>query len=416
MKLNFDRRTLYIISVLVLFLVIVLVVAFIIWGKPSESTINNVNQSGGAMVGLPTSGKGGSLVNSSQGTRGESINETATTGVGPSSIKGGGQLPRASVYAGVPTLAPKLNSLGELAYYDSSTGQFYKGSGNEKRLLADVAYLGVQNITWSPRGDKSILEFPDNSKIIYDFSNKKQYSLPKEMTDFSFSPDGGKIAGKFLGINPNDNWLVTVSADGSSLTALEPMGTNSDKVDVEWAPNNQVVALSRTGDPVGLFQQQVLLIGLHGENFKSLTVDGRGFAYKWSPDGNRVLYSVYSDRSNYKPVLWLVDGATDRVGLNKQEVRLNTWADKCTMADGYAYCAVPKNLPEGVGFSRQLALGLPDDVYRVDLQTGSVGLIASPLNSSGNSMSIASLTVSSDGQLYITDALSGNLYQLAIPK
>jgi Tol biopolymer transport system component len=241
--------------------------------------------------------------------------------------------------------------------------------------------------------------------VLYNFDKQKQYTLPKAMTEFSFAPDGQKIAGKYLDTNPANNWITTVNPDGSGLTGIEPMGENADKVQVNWAPNNQVVAFSRTGDPAGLFQQNVLLIGFHGENFRQLTVDGRGFDAQWTPDGSRLLYSVYSDRTDYKPMLYLADGSSDSVGANKQAVALNTWADKCTLEGGVAYCAVPKTLPQGAGFSRELAAGTPDYVYRVNLSTGGTTLVAEPLGQNGAGLTVNNITVSADGSwLYFTDA------------
>ncbi|MDZ4230139.1 MAG: hypothetical protein U1C53_03290, partial [Candidatus Veblenbacteria bacterium] len=104
------------------------------------------------------------------------------------------------------------------------------------------------------------------------------------------------------------------------------------------------------------------------------------------------------------------DATTDRVGQNKQALGLNTWADKCTFNSGAAYCAVPQGLPEGAGFTRALAQGLPDAIWRVDLATGGTALVAQPLNEQGQGISISTMTVSADGRyLYFTDAATGQL-------
>lgn len=300
-------------------------------------------------------------------------------------------------------------------FYDPSDGKFYQMQADGTRqALADVSYPSVQHVTWSPSGTDAILEFPDGAKVVYDFTQKKQFSLPRQMQEFSFSPDGGKIAGKFIGQTAADTWITTVNPDGSGLTGVEPMGDNADKVDIAWAPNNQVVALSRTGDAQGLFQQQVLLVGFHGENFSALNVNGRGFTYQWTPDGNRLLYSVYSDQTNYRPALYLVDAATDRVGANQQALNLATWADKCTMAGKVAYCAVPQNLPDGAAFSRDLVSSNPDFIYQVNLSTGSSTLLAQPVGVDGTALTANNLTVSSDGRtLYFTDN-AGQLHEVRL--
>jgi len=330
---------------------------------------------------------------------------------------GTGQFPEAAVVAdGGRTAAPALISGSALApvggagsgvrYYDQSTCQFYEVKPNgERNVLSQAKYCNVQNVVWSPNGENTVLEFPDGANVVYDLVTGKQYTLPKEMTEFSWSPSGQEIAGKYLSTNPADNWIVSVSANGSQLTPIEPMGENADKVHVEWSPNNQVVALSRTGEPSGLFTQQVLLIGFHGENFRSLQIEGRGFVPKWTPDGQQLLYSVYNDQTDYKPTLYLTSAATDNVGQNKVSLGLNTWADKCTFGAGVAYCAVPQGLPSGAGFTRSLAYGLPDTIWQIDLATGGTALIAQPIDEQGNPVGTSGLAVSADGRfLYFTDS------------
>ncbi len=306
--------------------------------------------------------------------------------------------------------APNLSS-GGVRYYNPNDCKFYEiTNGGSHKTLTNNSYCGVSNITWSPQGNQTILEFPDGANVIYDFVNKKQVTLPREMTEFSWSPDSSKIAGKFLDDNPADRWLVTIGSDGGGLTGIEPMGENADKVDVEWAPNNQVMALSRTGEPSGLFQQQVLLIGFNGENFKGLYINGRGFEPRWSPDGTRLLYSSFSDKTDYKPQLYLVDASVDRVGAHEQVINLKTWVDKCTLVTGFAYCAVPNELPDGVGFSRELAAQIPDTLWRIDLATGGTTILARPVNESGREITALNLQVSADSKfLYFTEGSSGRL-------
>lgn len=305
-----------------------------------------------------------------------------------------------------PVVNPAGAEGGSAVFYDARDGKFYEVSADgTRRQLSDTAYPSAQHVTWSRGQDKAILEFPDGANIVYDIKSQKQYTLPREMTEFSFAPDGSKIAGKFMAEQPADRWVVTVNADGSALTGVEPMGENADKVNVEWAANNQVVALSRTGQDQGLFNQQVLLVGFQGENFKGLNIEGRGFDPRWTPDGQKLLYSVYSDTTNYKPTLYLVDAATDSVGANKQALGLQTWADKCSFTQGAAYCAVPQSLPDGAGFVPELARGVSDYIWKVDLATGATTIVAQPVGENGTGLSATNLTVSGDGRfLYFTDA------------
>lgn len=412
---NLDRRKIIVIAVIVAVVGAIVWLTIIAFRKPvlPPQGNENVNQPSG----FPPISNG----NANVGVNGN-LNLPFVNGNTNGNVPVNGNQPVTTppvigspIAAGGQTAAPALTQSGILApsgstgsnarYYDSNDCKFYQLSENGTREpLGQATYCQVQTVTWAPSNSRAILEFPDGANILYDFAGQKQYTLPKDMTEFSFSPDGGKVVGKFLADNPADRWITSVNPDGSGLTPIEPMGENADKVQVAWSPNNQVVALSTTGEPAGLFQQEVLLIGFNGENFRSLRVDGRGFQAKWSGDGSRLLYSVYSDATNYRPGLWLTDGSTDRVGANTRQLSLATWADKCSVAGSEAFCAVPRDLPDGSGFSRELARGLPDDIYRVDLSGGATTLIAQPVGEGGIQLSATNLTLSADGRfLYFTD-------------
>lgn len=267
---------------------------------------------------------------------------------------------------------PTLNQNGDMRYYNAADGKFYRlaSDGQIKSMSGEIFY-NVNKVTWADNTDKAVLEYPDSSKIVYDFEKQKQTTLPKHWEEFSFSPDGGQIAAKSMGLSPENRWLVTVNDDGSGTTLLEPMGDNAYKVQVDWSPSRQVVAFSQTGEPLGGERREVLFVGLHGENFKSAVVEGLGFQPEWSPTGQKLLYSVYSSRSDFKPELWITDSYGDSIGSNRQMLKLNTWADKCSFSDDNTlFCAVPKNLPQGAGIIPEVASTNSDDLYKIDLKTG----------------------------------------------
>ncbi len=280
--------------------------------------------------------------------------------------------------------SPSLNGKGDFRYYNASNGKFYKimPDGSVK-VLSDQVFFSAQKVTWAANQDKAVIEYPDSSKIIYDFANKKQVTLPKHWQDFSFSADGAQVAAKSIGLSPENRWLVTVNDDGTGSRLIEPLGENADKVIVNWSPSRQVVAFSQTGEPMGAERREVLFVGLNGENFKSTIVEGMGFEPKWSTTGKKLLYNVYSSRSDYKPELWLVDSYGDSIGNNRQTLKLNTWADKCSFSDDSTlFCAVPRDLPQGAAMAREIASNNYDDLYKIDLRTGLKTAV--PLNDNYN--------------------------------
>jgi len=276
---------------------------------------------------------------------------------------------------GASLAADGVNSV----YYDSTSGQFYSIDivGN-KELLTDQVFYNIDTINWSPNKNRAIIEYPDGFKIMYDFDKKKQYTLPRNWQEFSWNKTSSQITFKSIGEYSENNWLAIANPDGSQARPIEHLGDNVDKVTVSWSPNNQVVAFSSTGEPRGTWEQEMILIGQNQENFRSLIIDGRGFEPKWSPQGDKLAYSVYSSDSAYQPRLYLVNAQGDEIGKDKKNLGLATWAHKCTFnqSGSILYCAVPKELLEGAGLVLELAEYARDDFYQIDVATGNVSFLA----------------------------------------
>lgn len=274
--------------------------------------------------------------------------------------------------ADAPILGTDVDRSGTTKFYNQTDGKFYRvGKDGNVQGLSNEVFYDVQNVTWSPTQNESVIEYPDGANIYYNFDTKKQITLPKHWQDFSFSSLGDKIAAKSIGLSPENRWLISADPQGKNITAIEPLGNNADKVTVNWSPNKQIVATSLTGEALGADRQEVLFIGQHHENFKSIIVEGRGFESQWSPQGGKLLYSVYSARSNFNPELWIVNTEGEKIGTGRKMLNLNTWSTKCAFADEkFAYCAVPSNLGTGTGFAPGLADNIQDKIYKIDIESG----------------------------------------------
>jgi WD40 repeat protein len=314
-----------------------------------------------------------------------------------------------------PTLGQMLSADGKtLRYYDENTGKFMTVDANGNIVeLSDQVFPDVQSVTWSSDANKVIMEFPDGSKLSYDFSTKQQATLQADWNEFSFSPGSDQIAALQESDSESSRYLVVSQTDGSGVQAIEPLGDNADKVSVAWSPAGNVIALSATGDPGDEFgQKTVLFIGKNGENFPGTEVDGLNFTPLWSPTGAYLLYSVAGSDDDFSPRLYTVTGSGDNMGSGRRAINLFTTADKCTFFDAVtAYCAVPDSMPEGAGLSPELLNDIPDSVYKVNVTTGAVQLIGRP----DTDQPISALTVSKDGStLFFTDGYNGNIKKMAL--
>lgn len=402
------KRIIYIVIFSIISLVLAYLLYRVFFAAPNNQTIAPPNKT----TSTTTDGQQ-QFPQSGQGSQTGSVTEPGTlpsaTGRRPGQAT---NLPSPTVQTVLkdPVVGARVSQNGSLNYYNQLDGKFYRiGSDGTPQLLSDTVFYNVQKVTWSPTKNASILEYPDGSKIFYDFDTKKQTTLPKYWEQFSFAAQGEKIAAKSLGFSPENRWLVTANPDGSNATLVAALGDNADKVTVNWSPNQQIVGTSLTGQSLGGDRQEVLFVGLRGENFKSTIVEGRDLRSLWSTDGKKLLYSVYSAQNNYKPGLWIVNAEGDAIGSGRKFLNVSTWADKCSFSNPkIIFCGVPTSLDSGAGFAPSLANTTPDVLVKIDVETGAQTVI--PMS---ETHIIDTINVSPDGQkLFFTDKQKAGIFSV----
>ncbi|EKD43239.1 MAG: hypothetical protein ACD_72C00397G0002, partial [uncultured bacterium] len=69
---------------------------------------------------------------------------------------------------------PSAANNGTFRYYNANDGKFYHLTADGQiKTLSDQTFYNVQQVTWAKNNDKAVLEYPDNSKIIYNFEKQK---------------------------------------------------------------------------------------------------------------------------------------------------------------------------------------------------------------------------------------------------
>lgn len=403
-------------GVVILLIILVIVVSQSLKKQPISTLTPIPGETVGQNGALPTSGPGGTVTSTQTGGQ-----LPEGTGQAPVVTAPGETTAEQTAVAGrenkikdlieYTSSAPTLSGDGSsVQYYDKADNKFYKinGDGEVVEMTSDK-FFNVDTVTWSPAKDRAIITYPDQSKIIYDFTTKKQITLPKHWEEFNFSPNGSQVAFKSMGYDPENSWLAVMNNDGTMAKTVEKIGTNADNIMVSWSPNNQMIGMELQGN--NFDQKKIYFIGLNGENFKSITTQGRGFMPLWSPSGNQLLYSVYSSDNNYLPDLWVIDSQGGELGANLRPLNLNTWANKCIFnGENEAYCAVPQNLEQGAGMIPASAKNATDNLYLVDLTSGQKILI-----DGSNQYNMTNLIITSDQKfIYFTDSITGRLFKLAI--
>lgn len=306
------------------------------------------------------------------------------------------------------TLAPNGRDLN---YYDPETNRFYSiDSDGIISKIGDQIFAEAENVVWAPNSTDSIVEFPDGSNIRYNFETNEQVTLPAHWDDFDFSPDSNRIAFKSNALDPQERWLAISDSSGGSTRRIEHLGDRGDILDVDWAPNNQVIGTY--SEPAGLSQSELFFLGFNGENFPLTRVHGLKAEGKWRPAGDKLVYSSIHQDSNFNPTLWVVDGTGGSMGQNRKRINLQTWTDKCTFVDDInMYCGVPIALPRGAGLIPSVANDIPDDIYHVNTETGNVTRVAIP----ETDINVKQLSVSDDGKtLFIHDRYTNTVKKVQV--
>ncbi len=414
------------IFLVLIFLIFIFLFGYLLWKLffqnnilPSTVTPISTSTSGGLPGIGPGTGIGDDITEPGRlpdlDENGQPIINTPIGPVSPESQEAStiavGGLTQVKTIVSSPVLNPTVNSSGGIQYYNQEDGYFYRVDENGNIVkMSDRVFYEVEQVTWAPNSQKAILEYPDKTNIVYDFNTNKQVTLPSYWQEFSFANNSEKIVAESIGLDENNNWLIVAGSDGSKATALEPIGANASTVYPDWSPNNQIVAMYTKG--LDFDRQEIFFVGLNGENFKSTTVEGRGLQMSWSPSGNNLLYSAYHSRDDYRPRLWIVEANGDNIGVNRNNLELNTWASKCTFASNTdVYCAVPENLEAGAGMFPELADRTKDSLYKIDLTTGAKNLIAVP----DAAYNISQIMVpENQNYLYFTDKSTEMIHQIQL--
>ena len=360
-------------------------------------------------------GPGGRVVDTTREEQRVLVPEPPPVQQEPDLVAAGGRTQVASL---TPSRADfnTLASGGMLNYYDERDERFYRinPTGGAPVLLSDKVFRSVESVAWSHGGSSAILEFPDGSNIFYDFERNIQATLPPEAQEFSFSPDDSQLAYEYIGESEADRWIIASSPTGEGQELVQALGKESRNVNVSWSPTGEVIATYR--EPTSGEGEEVFFIGLNDENFLSLQTNGLGFESAWSPEGKQILYSVYSEATNYNPMLHIAGGSGDNIGLGNRSLRIQTWPDKCVFAgEEVAYCAVPQSLQEGSGIFREQSASTPDTIYKIDLINNSASPVAYPESAGASSFTIETMSVSADARtLYFTDRVSGRIHELRL--
>ncbi len=290
-----------------------------------------------------------------------------------------------------------VNKKTNALYYLNPAGQTLTISGNNETLVNSQPLASLNEVTPSYDGTFAIARFNYPRQPIFSIftaAGNSWQPLPASTIAATWSPNSDEIA--------------YVDSQGLKILNLDTKKTQSvialsqKDLELHWRADGKILIASNMGDSV-----KIMALDMKTKNI-SLFLEEFGLVMKWAPDDS---IGLKLSRAGGASQMSLVD----RNGSVLSNLTFVTLPEKCVIfQETEIYCAVPKNIPEGIKLPDdyyQRAAYFDDNFYLIDISgTPSVSELAtgSPAPMDAEHLEIFS------GKLFFKNRLDGKLYSLAL--
>lgn len=249
-------------------------------------------------------------------------------------------------------LAPTLSSERVKVVYYSNDGVLWQSSfdGSGLTQISEEPIDNLFDVIWSP-DKKEIISIhynPDETILKYyrNLETGAQSFLNPKRREVTFSPDGKKIVYQFFDESKGENYISIADPNGANWQNLAQIKIRD--ISLDWSE----AGISFYEKPSGLTPSSLFLLNPLTKNITKVLSEIYGFSAKWSPQGDKVLFSKTNDKGKNIYLYIASKEGVEQTPVGPGLVEKCVWSnDNRTL-----YCAVPKNIDS--------AEILPDDFYK----------------------------------------------------
>ena len=394
------------IAIVIVLLIIVGVGLFFLFSGPKA-----------APSGTPSSGQTGSLP--SAGTQTGSNSSGTSAGSTPTGTMLGKNFGIISTDQIIDYSVNAANAVTAV----KQDGTIIQIASGKTTVISSIVMPTIQNAGFSYDGKKVLVSFGDPSNpqaSVFDIAAKKWSPLPAGLQSPAWSPVDYRIAYLKSGAQGTET-LATIDASKANPAPVSLLTVHMQDLALAWPTKNQIALYTKpsmyvAGSAWIYDLQKTALTTIASE------VPGLAMAFNASWTSSAPIGLAFSDSpADFNATLSLVN----ITGAAARQLKLITLPSKClfasmsagtsTVATPYLFCGGPRDqatftnahLPDDYN---QMALFTSDDVYRINLQSGSIDTV---FNDSAQSADVSDMKLF-NGTLFFINRYNQELYGIGL--
>jgi hypothetical protein len=200
----------------------------------------------------------------------------------------------------------------------------------EERAVTNPVISQTNEIVWSSTKELALFRQSDFISLFdlkkYDFINQNENSWGESVGSIAWAPDNSKVA-YYYAPTSGEKSLIFSNANNQEITRVldfNEHGINNPVL--HWSPDSEwLLIIPRNEDPQS---NKIYIFNAYSRKISEIADTGNQLEAIFSPDGNKILYSTYSEDEN--GVVNSILSIMDKDGSNKKSLNIRAELKKTT--------------------------------------------------------------------------------------